>query len=298
MTIEQTQALSRTFIFFGLLVLATILASTLASALSFVFFDEILAMAPGMSISGSSASWWQLHFQNFVSQSVGFGGAAWLAWRLWRPGVPEGLWGAPSGRKVGVLTLAILATVLSSPLMSASYEFNASLIPEGGALEAMFLPLEKMLEELTTFIASAEGMKRVVVVLSVAALPAFFEELAFRGVLQPLLIRCTGNAWVGILMASIIFSAIHFQFYGFLPRMLLGMLFGWLAYRSGSLVPGMAAHFVNNSLAAITLWYTGSMTDDFMEITWPFVVASAVLTGLVAWGFDRTVRRFDPPATA
>jgi len=122
--------------------------------------------------------------------------------------------------------------------------------------------------------------------------------LAFRGVLQPLLIRCTGNAWVGILLASIIFSAIHFQFYGFLPRVLLGMLFGWLAYRSRSLVPGMAAHFVNNSLAAITLWYTGSMTDDFMDITWPLMLASALLTGLVVWGFDRTVKRFDPPATA
>ena len=40
------------------------------------------------------------------------------------------------------------------------------------------------------------------------------------------------------------------------------------------------------------------MTEDFMDITWPLMLASALLTGLVVWGFDRTVKRFDPPATA
>ena len=111
-------------------------------------------------------------------------------------------------------------------------------------------------------------------------LPAIFEELAFRGVLQPLLIRATGHAFWGIVLASIIFSAIHFQFYGFLPRVLLGALFGWLAYRSGSLLPGMLAHFVNNALAAVTLWVTGSMADDLMDLTPMVVGASLVLTAV------------------
>ena len=72
----------------------------------------------------------------------------------------------------------------------------------------------------------------VVILLSVAALPGIFEELSFRGVLQPLLIRATGSAFWGIALTAIVFSAIHFQFYGFLPRVLLGALFGWLAHRT------------------------------------------------------------------
>jgi len=290
MTTEQTQALSRTFIYLGVLLIGTISASVLASGVSLLFFGSGVSVTPGMPVPSDPASWWQLHLQNFISQAIGFGGTAWVAWRLWKD-VPEGLLGNPAARKANVLGLAILATVFSSPLLAASYELNTHLIPEGGMLEALFLPLEKMLEALTTFIASAEGAKRLVVLFSVAALPAVFEELAFRGVLQPLLIRVTGHAWIGIVLASVIFSAIHFQFYGFLPRVLLGMLFGWLAYRSGSLIPGMAAHFVNNALAAVTLWLTGSMGEDLLDVTTPLILLSLVLTGALIWGLDRVIPR-------
>ena len=290
MTTEQTQALSRTFIYLGVLLIGTISASVLASGVSLLFFGSGVSVTPGMPVPSDPASWWQLHLQNFISQAIGFGGTAWVAWRLWKD-VPEGLLGNPAARKANVLGLAILATVFSSPLLAASYELNTHLIPEGGMLETLFLPLEKMLEALTTFIASAEGAKRLVVLFSVAALPAVFEELAFRGVLQPLMIRVTGHAWIGIVLASVIFSAIHFQFYGFLPRVLLGMLFGWLAYRSGSLIPGMAAHFVNNALAAVTLWLTGSMGEDLLDVTTPLILLSLVLTGALIWGLDRVIPR-------
>lgn len=290
MTTEQTQALSRTFIYLGVLLIGTISASVLASGVSLLFFGSGVSVTPGMPVPSDPASWWQLHLQNFISQAIGFGGTAWVAWRLWKD-VPEGLLGNPAARKANVLGLAILATVFSSPLLAASYELNTHLIPVGGMLETRLLPLEKMLEALTTFIASAEGAKRLVVLFSVAALPAVFEELAFRGVLQPLLIRVTGHAWIGIVLASVIFSAIHFQFYGFLPRVLLGMLFGWLAYRSGSLIPGMAAHFVNNALAAVTLWLTGSMGEDLLDVTTPLILLSLVLTGALIWGLDRVIPR-------
>ena len=275
----QMQSLSRTLIFVGFLALGAAAGSALASILSLAVFGQGVALAPGMAMPSDPESWWQLHLQNFISQAVGFGLTTWVAWRLWKD-VPEGVSGGHSvGRRANVLLLAILATVFSSPLLAASYELNTSLIPAGGSWEAVFLPLEKMLEELTTFMASAEGSKRLVVLFSVAAVPAVFEELAFRGVLQPLLIRFTGHAWLGIALSAVIFSAIHFQFYGFLPRLLLGGLFGWLAYRTGSLLPGMAAHFVNNALAAVTLWSTGSMGEDLIEVTTLVMVVSIVLTG-------------------
>ena len=291
MTADHIQGISRSLIFLGLLLVGTVVASVVATFLSGVLFDRVVAMVPGGDLPTDDASWWQLHFQNLCSQALGFGGAVWLAIRLWDRNALQGLPGRPAGRNTSVLLLAILATVASGPLLMASYELNGLLIPEGGIMERLFKPLEEMIEAMTAFLASGEGVKRVVILLSVAGLPAIFEELSFRGVLQPLLIRATGSAFWGIALTAIVFSAIHFQFYGFLPRVLLGALFGWLAHRTGSLIPGMAAHFANNALAAVTLWVTGSMTDDILDLTPLVVIGGTAAMAACIYGVDRVIRQ-------
>ncbi|MEC8597924.1 MAG: CPBP family intramembrane glutamic endopeptidase [Bacteroidota bacterium] len=291
MTADHIQGISRSLIFLGLLLVGTVVASVVATFLSGVLFDGVVAMVPGGDMPTDDASWWQLHFQNLCSQALGFGGAVWLAIRLWDRSALQGLPGRSVGRNTSVLLLAILATVASGPLLMASYELNGLLIPEGGLLERLFKPLEEMIEAMTAFLASGEGVKRIVILLSVAGLPAIFEELSFRGVLQPLLIRATGSAFWGIALTAIVFSAIHFQFYGFLPRVLLGALFGWLAHRTGSLIPGMAAHFANNALAAVTLWVTGSMTDDILDLTPLVVIGGTAAMAACIYGVDRVIRQ-------
>ncbi len=291
MTADHIQGISRSLIFLGLLLVGTVVASVVATFLSGVLFDGVVAMVPGGDMPTDDASWWQLHFQNLCSQALGFGGAVWLAIRLWDRSALQGLPGRSVGRNTSVLLLAILATVASGPLLMASYELNGLLIPEGGLLERLFKPLEEMIEAMTSFLASGEGVKRIVILLSVAGLPAIFEELSFRGVLQPLLIRATGSAFWGIALTAIVFSAIHFQFYGFLPRVLLGALFGWLAHRTGSLIPGMAAHFANNALAAVTLWVTGSMTDDILDLTPLVVIGGTAAMAACIYGVDRVIRQ-------
>ena len=291
MTADHIQGISRSLIFLGLLLVGTVVASVVATFLSGVLFDRVVAMVPGGDLPTDDASWWQLHFQNLCSQALGFGGAVWLAIRLWDRNALQGLPGRTDGRNTSVLLLAILATVASGPLLMASYELNGLLIPEGGIMERLFKPLEEMIEAMTAFLASGEGVKRVVILLSVAGLPAIFEELSFRGVLQPLLIRATGSAFWGIALTAIVFSAIHFQFYGFLPRVLLGALFGWLAHRSGSLIPGMAAHFANNALAAVTLWVTGSMTDDILDLTALVVIGGTAAMAVCLYGVERVIRQ-------
>ena len=290
MTADHIQGISRSLIFLGLLLVGTVVASVVATFLSGVLFNGVVAMVPGGDMPTDDASWWQLHFQNLWSQALGFGGAVWLAIRLWDRSALQGLPGRSVGRNTSVLLLAILATVASGPLLMASYELNGLLIPEGGLLERLFKPLEEMIEAMTAFLASGEGVKRIVILLSVAGLPAIFEELSFRGVLQPLLIRATGSAFWGIALTAIVFSAIHFQFYGFLPRVLLGALFGWLAHRTGSLIPGMAAHFANNALAAVTLWVTGSMTDDILDLTPLVVIGGTAAMAACIYGVDRVIR--------
>lgn len=291
MTADHIQGISRSLIFLGLLLVGTVVASVVATFLSGVLFDGVVAMVPGGDMPTDDASWWQLHFQNLCSQALGFGGAVWLAIRLWDRSALQGLPGRSVGRNTSVLLLAILATVASGPLLMASYELNGLLIPEGGLLERLFKPLEEMIEAMTAFLASGEGVKRIVILLSVAGLPAIFEELSFRGVLQPLLIRATGSAFWGIALTAIVFSAIHFQFYGFLPRVLLGALFGWLAHRTGSLIPGMAAHFANNALAAVTLWVTGSMTDDILDLTPLVLIGGTAAMAACIYGVDRVIRQ-------
>ncbi|MCE5332534.1 MAG: CPBP family intramembrane metalloprotease [Bacteroidales bacterium] len=87
-------------------------------------------------------------------------------------------------------------------------------------------------------------------ILLIAMIPALGEELFFRGTIQKLLTEWR-SAIAGIWIAAFVFSAIHLQFYGFFPRMLLGAFFGYLLVWSGSLWLPIIAHFTNNAIAVI-----------------------------------------------
>lgn len=89
--------------------------------------------------------------------------------------------------------------------------------------------------------------------LLMAVLPAISEELCFRGVLQKIFSE-KGKTQLAIWVSAIIFSTIHFQFYGFIPRMLMGALFGYMLWWSGSLWLPVIAHFTNNAFAVITYY--------------------------------------------
>jgi hypothetical protein len=77
------------------------------------------------------------------------------------------------------------------------------------------------------------------------------EELLFRGALQTIFLRWIRNPHVAILLVAFIFSAIHMQFYGFFPRLALGLLFGYLFYWSNNLWIPIFAHLVNNGAVVI-----------------------------------------------
>ncbi len=91
-------------------------------------------------------------------------------------------------------------------------------------------------------------------IFMIAMLPAIGEELLFRGVIQRIFTNWTrSNNW-GIWISAILFSALHMQFYGFVPRMLLGVLFGYLLIWSGSIWLPIIAHFLNNAIAVIGIF--------------------------------------------
>lgn len=88
-------------------------------------------------------------------------------------------------------------------------------------------------------------------ILMIGILPALGEEFMFRGVIQKLFQQMTKNIHLAILISSVLFSAIHMQFFGFIPRMMLGIFFGYLLVWSGTIWLPVLAHFINNTAAVI-----------------------------------------------
>jgi uncharacterized protein len=114
---------------------------------------------------------------------------------------------------------------------------------------------EEQLKDLTTYFTTFTGLGDFFVALIVVALiPAIGEEFLFRGLLQNQMRLIAKNAHLAIWITGLIFSVFHFQFYGLVPRMLLGVLFGYLYFWSGSLVIPMLAHFVNNGFTLLMLY--------------------------------------------
>lgn len=133
--------------------------------------------------------------------------------------------------------------------------------------------------------------------LVIALIPAIGEELTFRGLLQQSLMRGCKNAHVAILLTAAIFSFIHFQFYGFLPRMFLGILLGYMFYYSGSLWTSILMHFINNGTAVVVsyLEFNGlsSVDADSFGATdkgW-VILLSLLLTMALLWLSHRLSRK-------
>ena len=120
-------------------------------------------------------------------------------------------------------------------------------------------------------------------ILVIGVAPAICEEFLFRGALQRTFLRVFSNAHVAIWVSAIIFSAIHLQFFGFLPRLFLGAAFGYLCYWTGSIWYGVFAHFLNNSFAVSVAWYLQKNNlplskADETNFAWYGYLISAILT--------------------
>ena len=118
--------------------------------------------------------------------------------------------------------------------------------------------------------------------LTVGVTPALGGELLFRGVLQRRLLRSIVGPETAIWIAAFVFSAIHLEFAGFLPRFLLGALLGYALYWSGSLWVPIILHLLFNGLQVISTYVTGEFTPDTeMEVWGTWEIAAAGVASLV-----------------
>ena len=122
--------------------------------------------------------------------------------------------------------------------------------------------------------------------LVLAVLPAIGEELIFRGIIQKELHRVIANPHFVVVITSVLFSAIHLQADGFLPKLIISLILCYAYYWSGSLWYPIAIHFVNNSLMTFALYFKGEdletlQSADTPEFPWLGVIFSLFLCGLV-----------------
>lgn len=154
-------------------------------------------------------------------------------------------------RPNGVLYIAaVLLLVAFGPFNSQIVYWNEHLnLPQALAgFEAKARLTETRMQLLTNYLVTYNSQWQWgLVLLVVAVLPAIGEELFFRALLQGHLTKIF-NPHVAIWLAAFIFSAIHFQFYGLVPRMLLGAIFGYMYWYSGRIEIPIACHFVNNAV--------------------------------------------------
>jgi len=179
-----------------------------------------------------------------------------------------------------LILLAII--VLTFPLSGALAELTKMIpIPKNWeiyfkAKEAERATQEKALINITSF---SEYLISMVII---GLLPALFEEVCFRGGLQNILMRWFKGPWVAIIITSIIFSAVHFSYYGFFVRAVLGIFLGLIFYYSGSLWLSILFHFLFNGIQVTAMYITStSITKNSKDIEDNF----PLWAGVVALGF-------------
>jgi len=118
-------------------------------------------------------------------------------------------------------------------------------------------------------------------IVFVAGLAAVGEELLFRGVLQRMFFRQFGQAWPAILLSAFLFSAMHMQFYGFLPRFVLGILLGAVYWYSGSLWTAILGHFFYDTLLIVLVYFNPVLLQDEPVVGPQAMMVSGLVSALL-----------------
>jgi len=159
--------------------------------------------------------------------------------------------------------LGIVVLLVALPFVDWTGIFNHGLIPETTSIGKWMKTSEEAAAKQIGFMLKRNTVQDLFVnLVLVAVFAGVGEELLFRGVLQRLFIKLFKNPWAGILVTAFIFSAIHLQFYGFIPRFILGILLGLLYWYSGSLWPAIIAHFVYDAFAVVMIWFNPALAEE------------------------------------
>ncbi len=170
-------------------------------------------------------------------------------------------------RKINWKQIGIVcAIMISAMFVSAFLAYVNESLPISASLK---LKVEKLENDYNKQVETIIGLKSfgeyILALIIMGFLPALCEETLFRGGLQNFLTRSTKMPWLSIIIVSILFSAAHFSFYGFLSRLFLGVILGLLYQYSGRLWLNIIAHFVNNALAVTAIYVLKTQGKSLKE---------------------------------
>lgn len=159
--------------------------------------------------------------------------------------------------------------LVSNPLMELIGRWNMDMrLPEAlQSVEQWMRKQEDQMALLTEELVMVTSFELLLVnLLVMAVIPAVAEEVYFRGSLQHILTRLLGTSHAAIWVTAIIFSAIHVQFYGFFPRMILGLIFGYAFLWSRNIWVPIFGHFLNNATVTILAFVYAIRGRSFEEL--------------------------------
>lgn len=226
------------------------------------------AFGCGMAVVGTDKEW--LEFSQLLQSVLVFVGGAWLSALLLSKKPLDFLYCRRAGGYI-VYVFAILIVLLSQPMINLLSYYNTA-IPFPSFLEGLRVWMEEMeqqAQDITVLFLSGSGASELVFALFLMALvPAVGEELFFRGALFSVCRKMFKNVHVAIWVSAAIFSFIHFQFFGFVPRAVLGAMFSYMLVWTNSIWVPVTAHFVNNALAVLSYWFMGEevATADMQDL--------------------------------
>lgn len=286
---REREPLSSLLILFGFICIGFVLASLVQGGLmvAAIMKDsggnlDMEELSRGMSsLMDSRSDWWILVIMQGLSSIILFILTA-LAYWYWieRKNVSD--FNSRPAPVIAVFLFVFALQLTSLPLNSYLASINENIqLPAG--LESVLREMEKSASELTEFMAKTDTYVQLFMsILVIGVIAGIGEELIFRGIVLRKLLKGTNNEHLAVWLSAVIFSAIHFQFYGFLPRVMLGALFGYLYVWTGNIRIPIAAHIFNNTLAVVLfhLIHKGVISEEFEKmdaIPLPWVIASTIV---------------------
>ena len=196
-----------------------------------------------------------------------------------------------------LVILSFLIILFSQPLVGYLGTWNSSMqLPEylGGLEQWMAQSEESASGFIYRFLDTDDPLILTLNFLMIAILPALGEEMLFRGVLQPLFGQWFRNKHIAVLITAFLFSAIHLQFFTFLPRFFLGIALGYLMVLGKNLWYPIAGHFANNFLSLVVFYYyrhtqpeINPLEPNEEMLSFGWVIPSMVLMSFLFWTFFR-----------
>jgi membrane protease YdiL (CAAX protease family) len=234
-----------------------VIVSFVGFLLSRVFFWIDVHTANDLLHQNYSTSSLAQHKYYQIIQSVGFFvvPGVFLHWLFSTP--TESYFNISKKPKLYSALLLLVILIVSIPFVNYLVAYNKSIVfPEAlSKLENTLLELEQAAASFTSQLLTTSNFGGYLInILMIAIIPAIGEEFIFRGVLQKIFFDVAKNKHMAILLAAILFSAVHVQFYGFIPRFFLGVFFGYLLLWGKTIWLPVLAHFINNAIV-VTLYY-------------------------------------------